>query len=92
MKVTRKTRTVEKEFSDIGFGETFFCDGEVYMKVNCLDIELECDRCEELVTLDSSYAVNLETGEFVEFRPYHDFQICECELIVNEGWEKWANL
>ncbi len=83
MKVTRKTITVEKEFSDISFGETFLCDGEVYMKVNCLDIEIECDRCEDLVTLDSSYAVNLETGEFVEFRPYHDFEICECELIVD---------
>lgn len=54
------------------------------MKVNCLDIEIECDRCEDLVSLDSSYAVNLETGEFVEFRPYHDFEICECEVIVNE--------
>ena len=83
MKITRKITKIEKEFSDIGFGETFLCDGEVYMKVNCLDIELKCDRCEDLICLDSSYAVNLETSKFVEFRPYHDFEICECEVVVD---------
>lgn len=84
MKVTRKTTIIEKEFSDIDFGETFFYGGEVHMKVNCLDMEIECDHCEGLVTLGSTYAVNLETGRFVELSPYHDFEICECELLVSE--------
>jgi hypothetical protein len=84
MKVTRKTTIIEKEFSNIDFGETFFCDGEVYMKVDCLDTQIECDQCEVVTFLGSTYAINLETGKFVEFCPYHDFEICECELLVSE--------
>lgn len=54
------------------------------MKVDCLDTQIECDQCEVVTFLGSTYAVNLETGKFVEFRPYHDFEICKCELLVSE--------
>ena len=84
MKITRKITKTVKEFYEIEKGETFLIGDTPYMKVDTCDAEIECDRCEDLVTLDSSYAVNLETGEFVEFRPYQDFEICECEVIVNE--------
>lgn len=83
MKIKRANEKIIKELAEIKYGETFLYDNTPFMRVNTEGVEVECCRCEDIIELETNYAVNLETGDLVQFGFYSEHESCNCEVVVD---------